>query len=52
MVFRKILSFLDSKKAQKLQEYRRALEEAVSDGIITPEEEAYIFSQRGAWIKL
>jgi hypothetical protein len=46
MVFRKILSFLDPKKAQKLQEYRRALEEAVSDGIITPEEEAYLSSLR------
>jgi hypothetical protein len=42
MVFRKILSFLDSRKAQKLQEYRKVLEQAISDGIITPEEETYL----------
>jgi|GEM_PF-2681699 len=42
MVFRKILSFLDSRKAQKLQEYREVLEQAISDGIITSEEEAYL----------
>lgn len=46
MVLRRFLGFLNLGKPVKLQEYRKALERAVSDGVVTPEEERYLLSLR------
>jgi len=46
VVFHRLIRFLDARKSQKLQQYKMALERVVSDGVITPEEEAFLLSLR------
>lgn len=46
MVFRRLIKLLDAKRSQKLEQYKTVLERVISDGVITPEEEAFLLSLR------